>query len=277
MTSGIAAVFWIFQHSISQNPVFVLSTFNVVHKNTTSPVNLLLYHRKEGAQVIESQGRMNENLAIDIAERELAATANTSRSAKNTSRVSTVTLSHAASGARIPKPEAKVHRGDNNSDHQHIAHFLAVIEALDQLGPVRSSPASSQYFGAPANRLAGENRAHRAAASIPGRGVPAQSAHPAAHALADKIKQTAHLASTQVPHVQGVQDENHATHPRPVAAAHPVPAQLAAGAALRPPAADRPTALRDFIRVIEELEASRPPPMAVSVVGHANRHAWDDG
>ena len=57
----------------------------------------------------------------------------------------------------IPKPENKVNRVETSNNHQLIAHFLPVFEALEEFSSIHTSSASSQLESTGAtNRLAGE-------------------------------------------------------------------------------------------------------------------------
>ena len=162
-----------------QNHSFVPGTLNVEHvvnENTSKPVGHSLFYGENVAKAISSQGQLNQELLIHLAanytERGFPAESYINQPkfphlVENSSGVSTKAHSHAASRAMVKHSE--LNRGADSSDHNHIAHFLMVIETLDQLGPTHTSSASSESVSAPTNWLAGENQnpATRPAVSIP--------------------------------------------------------------------------------------------------------------
>ena len=261
VTTGMVAAFLEFHDPISYKHSLVPSTLNVVLENTTNPVEALFFHGKNGFKEIKRQGPSSKELYIDLANDSVRGIANpnTSHTTKLSSAVSTVIDLRVASGAMVSKTGTKKYPDANFSDHKHIAHFLTVIEALDQFGPISTSPASSRSIHLHTSRLAGENPAPRPAAAA--LHAPAKPAH---RAKADSS------VDVRKPPVRDVRDDNHAARPGP-AAVHTASALGLAGAAPHPPTAgNRPAALRDFLRAIEEREAALPPPMVAPAVERAS-------
>jgi hypothetical protein len=243
----IGLVIALHQIQISLSLSSLPGTLNAVNENKTKvgtkPTNTMLSEIKMKMDATIRQGRPSKEFQIryivNATVRSFIAKSAPRLVAKSSPAASTVSLPQTASGQKL-KPKSKMYGVAHANDQSHIAHSLTVIEALDQMHthPLPSQPTSTSWRAS-----AIREPDHRADADA-----------------WTEIRKRPGLPP-------GLAAGWHAAHPEP----EPSAADPSAAPARRPtslrPAGRHQAALRDFLRVIEALEAAAPPPAAGTGTG----------